>query len=393
MMLTRRITRWIISFLLILVTLYHTIRPYIPDFWSYISPHIYHHDSIVEELILEKGFQTQIYQSQTIDGCTITTHRILPNVKNENNDRVVFLQHGLMESPSVYVAYESSLCIQLASMGYDVWMGNNRSTVYGQDNQSDNSEFWEFTIDDIIQNDLICQIDTILRTTGTKKLAFFGQSQGCGQLIGTLHNHPEMKKKLSFVGLITPGVCIRTPDNPILHFLSMIPPKYWGKRQWVPTQIITIAQRLVPECLMGKCAYIAMTLLSFIQTECSVDDRIFRNVPHGSTSALHLAHWFQMIRSPGILRKFDYESYQKNDYSENVETEEYHPSILDDLPVSVLLGGKDPVIDLELSLSVFKKHRVHVQEDFGHIDFTWSLEGSKFATPLLINHLQEMALW
>lgn len=387
------LTHSIVSIALLLVTIYYLIQLLFPKVYSYFQIISTVPSTFVEELIREKGFQAEVHHSLTNDGCIIITHRIVSSVKNENNKKVVFLQHGLMETPSVYVAYEESLCIQLAKKGYDVWLGNNRSTSYGQGFLNKKENFWDFTIDEIIKYDLVCQIETILKVTGAKKIAYFGQSQGCAQLCGTLHENPKLKEKFSFIGLITPATCLKTPSNKILKFLSQIPPKVWGSKEWLPNQIVNYAQKVFPEFLVGYTALSIMNTLDFIKVQCTADYRIFRNVPQGTTGSKHLAHWFQLLNAPGIIRKFDHKSYEQNVYSKDPKTDIYDPSIFDDLPVSVFLGGEDPVIDLELSLKIFNKHKIHVEEKYGHIDFTWSREGATKATPLLISHLEEIALW
>lgn len=392
-LITSLLTHSIVSIALLLVTIYYSIQLLFPKVYSYFQTISTVPCTFVEELIKEKGLQAEVHHSITGDGCIITTHRIIPTVKNENNKKVVFLQHGLMETPSVYVVYEESLCIQLAKKGYDVWLGNNRSTGYGQGFLNKKDNFWNFTIDHIIKYDLVCQIETILKVTEAKKIAYFGQSQGCAQLCGTLHENPKLKEFIGFVGLITPAIYLKAPENKILKFLAQIPPKYWGVKEWLPNQIVNYAQKVFPEFLVGYSALSIMNTLEFIKTQCSVDYRIFRNVPQGTTGSLHLAHWFQLLHAPGLIRKFDYNSYEKNIYSKEITTDCYDPTIFDDLPVSVLLGGQDPVIDLEMSLKYFKNHKIHVEEKFGHIDFTWAKEGAIKATPLLISHLEELAMW
>ena len=122
--------------------------------------------------IEEKGLKCEIHRSLTKDGFVITSQRIIPKVENENNKKAIFFQHGFLETGGAYVAYEESLAIQLAKRGYDVWIGHNRGSSYGQDHTSTSEEtFWNYNIDDIMKFDLNCQIETMLRISGAKKFA------------------------------------------------------------------------------------------------------------------------------------------------------------------------------------------------------------------------------
>jgi hypothetical protein len=76
----------------------------------------------------EKDLKCETHRSLTKDGYVINSQRILPKVQNENNKRAVFFQHGFMETGGAFIVYEDSLAIQLAKLGYDVWIGHNRGS-------------------------------------------------------------------------------------------------------------------------------------------------------------------------------------------------------------------------------------------------------------------------
>ena len=89
----------------------------------------------------------------------------------------------------------------MAKEGYDVWVGNNRGTKYSAKN-SHLPEYWEYNVDHLIQYDIPCMIDSVLKQTGHKKLIYIGHSQGTTQLLSALDVHPEIKNKLiCFIGL------------------------------------------------------------------------------------------------------------------------------------------------------------------------------------------------
>ena len=40
------------------------------------------------------GLDVKVHLSTTKDGCIIKTHQLLPKIKNENNEKLIFCQHG-----------------------------------------------------------------------------------------------------------------------------------------------------------------------------------------------------------------------------------------------------------------------------------------------------------
>lgn len=73
------------------------------------------------------------------------------------------LQHGLLSSADTWVInkYDVAPAFQLASNGYDVWLGNSRGSKYGRthssldpDSPEDMKKFWEFSFVEMGEFDL-----------------------------------------------------------------------------------------------------------------------------------------------------------------------------------------------------------------------------------------------
>ena len=65
--------------------------------------------------------------------------------------------------------------------GYDVWMGNNRGSKYGQYHKTldpKNREFWDFYQEDMGTKDLPAFIDFVLDHTGLESISYVGHSEG-----------------------------------------------------------------------------------------------------------------------------------------------------------------------------------------------------------------------
>lgn len=89
----------------------------------------------------------------------------------------------------------------LAKEGYDVWVGNNRGTKYSTFGKY-GDKFWDYSLDHLIQFDIPCMIDSVLRETGQDQLVYIGHSQGTAQFLTALDVHPDLQNKIKcFVGL------------------------------------------------------------------------------------------------------------------------------------------------------------------------------------------------
>merc|ERR1711884_498599 len=140
----------------------------------------------VPEMLKKYGYGCQISNVTTEDGYINTLHRILPRRSNESMNqtaKVIFLQHGLLGTSADYVmgSPEKSLGYILSDMGYDVWMGNARGNIYSRGHttyNTDQSEFWQFSWDEMGKYDIPTAVDYILKETKAEKLYYIGHSMG-----------------------------------------------------------------------------------------------------------------------------------------------------------------------------------------------------------------------
>lgn len=92
--------------------------------------HSFENFYLTEKLIEEAGFNVELHHTVTSDGYKITMQRIVLRNAQQQPNRVVVLQHGLLESSSVFVLHgKHSLGIQLAAEGFDCWLLNGRSSM------------------------------------------------------------------------------------------------------------------------------------------------------------------------------------------------------------------------------------------------------------------------
>lgn len=88
---------------------------------------------------------------------------------------------------------------------YDVWLANSRGDGYSNNNTQwtpDDSEFWNWSWDQMAEYDVPATIDFVLSETGHDNLTFVGHSQGIPQLT------PSWRTFARFLPYKTTCMCI-----------------------------------------------------------------------------------------------------------------------------------------------------------------------------------------
>ena len=133
----------------------------------------------------------------------------------------VLLQHGhMMDAASWMNDYHAnkpwlySTCkpmpMQLADLGYDVWMGNNRGTEYSQGHthlSTDDREYWEFSFAEMGLYDDPANISFIKQQTGYDKIFYLGYSQGTIQIFYGLSYLEESFHQHNLIKAVTLAPC------------------------------------------------------------------------------------------------------------------------------------------------------------------------------------------
>jgi pimeloyl-ACP methyl ester carboxylesterase len=154
-------------------------------------------------VVTEDGFKLKLYRIQA------------KRSKITQGKKVVFLQHGLMDSSDSWLVNgeDRSLGFVLANAGYDVWLGNSRGNKYSRNHreyQPEDKEFWDFSFQEMGRYDVPANINFILKTTGQEKLTYIGHSQGTTQM---------------FAGLSDPATALLLNNN-VNKFIALAPVVY-----------------------------------------------------------------------------------------------------------------------------------------------------------------------
>ncbi|CAN7981888.1 unnamed protein product, partial [Ixodes pacificus] len=347
------------------------------------------------QLISTKGYPVEDHEVVTRDGYVIAMQRI-PRGRNESlnatlsNKTSVFLQPGMLASSTDYVQNfpNQSLAFILADAGYDVWLGNSRGNMYSRhvDISRDDSAFWDFSLDEIIAEDLPSMIDTVLNITGKQKVQFIGWSQGVLVLFGLLSEKPEYNKKIilfSAMGPVPYFKHTRVPMKLLTPFADIIAGvlRTVGNGQLA---VPTLSRTKLANTLCGNSIgnYICTFILSFIngvdpmqlnKTRLAV---YYSHSPSGA-SVNHIQHIAQLVRCD-CFRKYDLGIIKNLARYGKLKPPHYDLSRAD-LPVALYWSKGDrfatekDVARLRNELSNVVEYYQVPEEQFTHFDFGWGI--------------------
>ncbi|XP_033228534.1 lipase 3-like isoform X3 [Belonocnema kinseyi] len=207
----------------------------------------------IRQMITDDGYPFEEYNLKTQDGYFLKIHRI-PGGNGEKinkiqrNKPIAYLAHALTQSSIDWVSTgrNVSLAYLLADKGFDVWLGNNRGTIFSQKHQTYStmsSSFWNFSWHESGVIDMPETIDFILNRTGKSELFLVCYSQSCTQLVVMGSLKPEYNKKITLALNMAPPVFFghskglgwlilrtldrfisRTHDNIVNHFGITVTP-------------------------------------------------------------------------------------------------------------------------------------------------------------------------
>ena len=177
--------------------------------------------------------------------------------------------------------------------------------------------YWEYTIDHLIQYDIPCMFDSILKETGKEQLAYIGHSQGTVQFLSALDVHPQLHKKVKcFIGL-GPVISLKHIDNHLIlkvvsqlklaeiaKFLGfncfLVLPKWFNKIVGILSYNVPIYPQIIMAAILGLCGS--------NKDKPRIDiNRLGMMVTHepGGASINNVNHWVQVYRR-GHLARYDY---------------------------------------------------------------------------------------
>jgi len=343
------------------------------------------------QIATSKGYTSiEKHLVTTDDGYILGVFRI-PRGRNETPTtspqakRVVFLQHGLLDSSWTWVANfpEESLGFILADNGYDVWFGNSRGNLYSKAHIKfpvDSPDFWNFTWDDMATYDIPAVIPYILQITGQQNLSYIGHSQGTIQALAAFSVNQSIANMVNLAVLLAPVAYVRHASG-LLTILADLDVDLlfilFGLQEFLPDD--TILQKLAPgicEWVEWGCEDFLFLIVGGSKNLNETRIEVYVSQTPAGTSVKNMAHWSQGIRAE-VFQRYDYGSTMANLLHYGQPTPPpYH---LEDVkvPCALYYGGKDILADptdMMTMLADIPKDKIVrslSQPTFAHLDYTW----------------------
>eukprot|EP00250_Pteridium_aquilinum_P019359 c24398_g1_i1 orf=187-1413(+) len=151
------------------------------------------------------GYTCREYMVQTDDQFLIGVQRLSKRAYVGAGKGPVLLLHGILLGGDVWLLNppEQSLAFMLADEGYDVWIGNTRTTRFSYGHVSYTKKdkgFWDWSVDELAQYDLPAMMGMV-RSQTNQRLHYIGYSQGSQQAFAAFSQGQllDMVNKVVFI--------------------------------------------------------------------------------------------------------------------------------------------------------------------------------------------------
>lgn len=240
-----------------------------------------------------------------------------------------------------------SLAFQIARAGYDVWLGNNRGSIYSKEHTSldydKDAKFFDYSFYELGKYDLPAQINYVLQSTQYEKLTYIGHSQGTTQMYSNLAEaNNQMSEKINLFINLAPITKIGDgQENKILKKgLPYITKAYQRMGCFnLGTDMDKIKQRLSYVISEEKINSVHFQEVQFSDQINEYRAKIANMREQNTVSSKILTHFLQ-LKATGELRKFDY------GHAENTERYGQQEAPIIDLKTTLQDSGNCPPIAL-----------------------------------------------
>ncbi|RMZ96707.1 lysosomal acid lipase cholesteryl ester hydrolase-like [Brachionus plicatilis] len=349
-------------------------------------------------LIRSKGYVAEEHNVHTDDGYILTIHRI-PHSRHEKKysvgKPVVFLQHGLLDASSTWVVNfpEQSLGFLLADAGYDVWLGNMRGNTYGLRHEklhANQSEFWNFSWDELAKHDLPSMISYVLKLTGQNSLVYVGHSQGTLIGFSEFGTNKNLASTIKLFIALGPVATIKHIISPVRYVAELGAPtnqQIWfnlfGEKDFLPSSKFMewLADKFCSAEFTDRLLCMNILFAFCGPTKFLNQTRVPVYTTHApaGTSVKNLAHYGQSVIS-GKFQMYDYGS-KENLIQYNQTTPPQYDISKVRVPTALYWAKNDWLAD-PVDLEYIRKNLPNIVDDYeimdwDHLDFVWAVNAKE----------------
>ena len=367
------------------------------------------HNEDYKSFIAKLNLNLEEVQVITEDRYVNTIWILTSNDNSNRNGKSIILQHGLIDGGFTWLVLgEDSLAKKLCDEGYIVYIPYLRGTQFSRSHldykSTLNSDYWNFSFDEMAKYDLPTIINFVKNRDKVEKIYYVGHSQGTLIFFISYMNNPEFLENniAKFVALGTVPNINNAPHILIKIFqksriLNLIPIKNFLAFPKEANKVI------VPFCT-SKAKFLCNSILSLafsgLKETGRIDyERLGKNIflydPAG-TSLQNMKHWIQ-IYTAQRLQKYDYgKSKNKKIYgTENPPVYDTTKFKKYSIPSLMTTSDGDPFANpkdtLEFIDIIENKTIVNILSlsNYNHLDYHWSDAAVVEVFPKILNFLDQ----
>ncbi|MCO5582178.1 hypothetical protein L7F22_036068 [Adiantum nelumboides] len=338
-------------------------------------------EGLCQSLVLpQQGYDCMEYVATTKDGFLLGVQKITRHPAPSSKGPV-FLMHGLLVGGDVWVLNTPSeaLGFILADAGYDVWIGNTRTTRFSQGHttlQRTESAYWDWSVDDMAEQDLPAMLDLVYGMAH-QKIHYIGYSQGSQQAFAAF-SQGQLISYINKVVMLAPVAYVDHGSAPLelglfdLHVDQILQAAHvneFSTQTRMGTQVVDLI------CGQTNRRCYQSWIFLFAGENCCLNitkRELLERYETQATSVKNLAHLAQQGRRSSFTR-FDYGSSENLRRYGSPVPPSY--SIADIPPLSMLFisGLRDALADqidvTRLIMELRSNVRSYIDPSFGHLDF------------------------
>lgn len=348
------------------------------------------------DLMRKFGYNVEVHKVATEDGYILEVDRIPypPTGSAQNGRPAILLVHGILANAVSWVSNlpSQSAGFLISDAGFDVWFINCRGEPLSNFHKTlttTDTEFWNWTFDEIGRYDLSATIDYILNKTQLPKIGMLTTSRGFTSSAILLSLRPEYNDKVNILLGYAPVANLThftSPARFIAPFAGSIKAvndffTRGGFLVQTPAQRNLIAT--VCNSPLRDICYAPLAAIFGINPKQLNKTRIpvyVANNPVG-TSSQELIHYAQVYKKKNFVR-YDY-GKEENQARYGQETPPEYPLENIRVPFAVFKGRADKFADPQDVEDLMTRLRDVIVTDyevpdpqFGHLDFIFAFNAA-----------------
>ena len=362
-------------------------------------------DALFSDMVTKLGYPFESHRTTTDDGYILRLFRIqAKGTQMTPGKKVVFLQHGLIDSADDWVVNEEtkSLGLVLANLGYDVWMGNSRGNKYSRANTKItpiHRDFWYYSFQDMGEYDVPANLAYVTAYTGKDKVTYVGHSQGTSQMFAALSDQKTnayVSSKINGFIALAPVAYLANSNSKLIRLLAndgvlIESAKLFGVEEWLPGACSKTSAQSEFEYYLCKLDVLLCDIFISLLADYNPkydNQKMFptfvQHNPSGSSlrSLLHYRQLLETNKHNPLFKKFDF-GYLENQKKYGQHTPPEYDLNLINVPVRGFIGTDDelgdPVDNAFLTAKLQqlgKDYKTYTYNNCGHLTFMWAQDPS-----------------